>query len=288
MTTVVDGQTRTTTLHLGTAGGYKLAKVFPDPSDDSSVASAPWKERLDNLRDGFDIDHDLGGLAIDRIWGLVSHRGLVASVATLHPGDMIEYGAPATDATSIAISPARHDGDVLSLLHGGASNRSPRSMRAERERVINFILHVGQGNKDMWSNRLTYAAACCVIVESENEPLRLHAREALENLATAVGVDLSEEISKCSAGPGSMEPKLVEQLNGPGGQLFEKCDVCDAGVAWYSARESQCAAGHLFGRWHLPIEASTNLGSAMQSEFLVNPRARHNKDVFQLRNGVSQ
>jgi hypothetical protein len=264
MTATLD-EPHTSTLHLGTIGGYTFIRSFPNPPDGPSVSSIPWKHQFDELRDEFDIDRDLGGLAIGRIWGLASHHGLIATAATLHPGDMVDYRSAVTESTNIILSPARYGMDGPSTLHRNASNQSPGVMRAKRELVIGFILHAaqGQGSNSM-CNRLEYAAACCAIVESENEPLRSRARETLENLVTATGADLSDEISKCSTAPSPIEPKSAEQLDGPGGQLFEKCDICDAGIAWYSAQESQCAAGHLFGRSICRHRlTSTNLASAM-------------------------
>lgn len=241
-----------TFLHLGTTGGYTLAKRFPDHPDEPSVSS-PWEHHFGELREVYDMDRDLGGLAIGRIWGLASHRGLIATAVTLHPGDLIHYGSAADESTNITISPARH-GEGGPMLHGRTSDQSAGALRAKRERVIGFIFHASQGNRDDMSNRLAYAAACCAIVESENEQLRMRARETLENLATATGADLNEEISKCSTDPSPIEPKPAGQLNGSECQLFEKCDICDAGIAWYSAEESQCAAGHLFGTLYSPAK----------------------------------
>lgn len=265
MTITLEGA-HSATLHLGTIGGYTLIKSFPKCPNEPSVPSVRWISRFEDLRDEFDIDHDLGGLAIGRVWGLASHRGLIATAATLHPGDMVDYRSAVAESTNIIISPAHHDGaDHPPTGPKNASDRSPGVLRAKRELVIGFILHAAQGNgRNDLCNRLAYAAACCTIVESENEDLRSRARETLEKLATATGADLSDEISKCSTAPSPIEPKITEQLDGPGGQLFEKCEICDSGIAWYSAHESQCASGHLFGkstyRHHL---TSANVDSAM-------------------------
>lgn len=250
----MDEHSQKSTVHLGTTGGYTLAKRFPNPGD--SVAAAPWRHRFDELRDTFDINHDLGGLAIGRIWGLASHRGVIATAVTLHPGDMVDYRSAANELTSITFSPVCY-GEGLPTVHAMAWDRSPATMQARRERVIGFVLYAGQEKDgDTWCRRVVYAAACCAIIESENEFLRTQARAALKNLATATGADLNEEIEKCSTAPSPVAPKTAEQLNGAGGELFEKCDICNAGMSWYAAQESQCAAGHVFGRL-APISIDT-------------------------------
>lgn len=138
------------------------------------------------------------------------------------------------------------------MVHRTALNRPQAAMQARRERVIAFVLHAGQEiDCDTWCKRVIYGAACCAVVESEDELLRSQARGALEYLAAATGADLNDEISKCSIGPTPVDPKPAEQLHGAGGEIFERCDICNSAMSWYSSQESQCAAGHLFGRLSL-------------------------------------
>lgn len=43
-------------------------------------------------------------------------------------------------------------------------------------------------------------------------------------------------------------PKSEEELQCPGAKgVFEVCDICTAGIEWYSPIESQCKEGHMFG-----------------------------------------
>lgn len=247
MAITLDEQSQKYTLHLGTTGGYTLTKQVPDSGD--PVPTAPWRTQFDELRDSFDINHDLGGLAIGRIWGLAANRGMIAVAATLHPGDMVDYRSTANELTNITFSPVSR-GEGIPTIHGMPLDRPQADMQASRERVIGFVLHVGQELKDCdtWCKRVVYGAACCAIVESENESLRSQARAALEHLAAVTGADLNDEISKCSASPTPVDAKPAEQLHGAGGEVFEKCEICNSGISWYSAQESQCVAGHLFGR----------------------------------------
>ncbi|EDP55366.1 conserved hypothetical protein [Aspergillus fumigatus A1163] len=234
MTVASDDDSNLSSLHLGTSGGHAAAKKFiefTDAQDDGLFSPPPWKSQVDAIRESFDIDHDLGGLAIGRIWGLAAYGGLIAVAFTLHPGDMIEYRTGSQERTIIVFSKA-----------------DPH----QQQQTPSFIRDsLDYDNRNPWYQKLVYTAACCALVESEDESLLLQAREVFKWLTTVTGVDLLEELTKCSSPENKLEAKSVEQLNGAGGHIFEKCDICEAGIAWYSAREAQCAGGHLFVRCSL-------------------------------------
>ena len=251
MTTTINPQTQTLTLHLGSAGGFTLTKQFPLTADtDPALPSELWIPKLEELRENFDIEHDCGGLTIARIWGLAVHQDMIAMAATIHPGDNIDYRSAADKITSIAILPLS-PGNTGPGVERIAVDRSTEAIQTVREKVIGFILlHATQILKegDIWGNRIAYAAACCTILQSQEESLRSQARAILERLATTTGADLSDEISKCASGPAPIPAKTPEQLNFPGEDIFEKCDICGSGISWDSPVESQCTNGHLFGR----------------------------------------
>jgi hypothetical protein len=233
-------------IHLGTNGGYAAVKQFLHAQDDSPVYPPPWKQQFDDYRDRFDIDRDLGGLVVGKIWGLAFYRDMVAAAFTMHPGDEIEYSTASEERTYIIFSSLNvHRDDDLQQT---APTDSPEFSRAKREEVLEFVLSAAHlSDSGPWHPKMIYAAACCAIVDSHNEGLLSRARMSLERLASTSGVDLSDEISKCTAAPNALEPKPAEELNGPGAAIFEKCDICDAGISWNSTQEAQCASGHLFG-----------------------------------------
>lgn len=251
MTVVFDEETDSQTLHLGTIGGYTLSMVPSADQTDYQYSEPPWKQQFDAIRERFDIDGDLGGLAIGRIWGLANCRGLVATAFTLNPGDMIEYRTAAEERTTIVFSrasaPAREFDDAV--LRPAAPDRSPSFLRARRAEVLGYILfsNTGKFDKQPWAPKLLYAAACCTIVESQDTKLLTQARKALQWLAKTTGADLSEEIDNCSAPGTAVGAKSAEELSGPRKQVFEQCEICEAGIGWYSGHEAQCASGHLFG-----------------------------------------
>lgn len=243
------------TLCLSTIGGYGATKTFNDLSNGNNFSQPPWKNSFDNYCEQFDIDRDLGGMVIGRIWGLACHAGQLAVAFTMHPKDMVEYRTSVEERTVITFA-------QLSQQHGEEDNtevrqettgHSPESLHVRREAVLGYILHSEQVSDkgNILSPKVVYAAICCAILESENEELLSQARKSLEWLATATGADLSEEISKCVPDSSTIEAKSAEQLTGQGEgeQLFEQCDICDAGIAWYSVQEAQCSNGHLFGKF---------------------------------------
>ncbi|KAF7114586.1 hypothetical protein CNMCM5793_009231 [Aspergillus hiratsukae] len=257
MTVASDDESMLSSLHFGTSGGYAAAMEFTDAQKDGVLSPPPWKAQIDAVRESFDIDHDLGGLAIGRIWGLAAYNGLTAAAFTLHPGDMIEYRTGAQERTNIVFSKANlhqqpHTRSILRELPEFTSD----FLRMRREVVLRLTLHsLDYDDRNPWYQKLVYTAACCALVEAQDESLLLQARKVFEWLATATGVDLNDELTKCSSPGNKLESKSVEQLNGANGHIFEECDICQAGIAWYSAQEAQCAGGHLFVRCNLSFFA---------------------------------
>jgi hypothetical protein len=253
MTVASDDESKLSSLHLGTSGGHAAIKrliEFNDTQDDGLLSPPPWKSQFDAMRESFDIDHDLGGLAIGRIWGLAAYGGLIAVAFTLHPGDMIEYRTGSQERTIIVFSKANlHQQPQAPSFLRELPVFTSDFLRLRREVVLRFTLRsLDYDDRNPWYQKLVYTAACCALVESQDESLLLQARKVFEWLATATGVDLTDELTKCSTPGNKIESKSAEQLNGAGGHIFEKCDICQAGVAWYSAQEAQCAGGHLFGK----------------------------------------
>ena len=250
MSVALNEKNQQSTLYFGTSGGYGATKEFNDLGDQTSLSPPPWKASFDYYCEQFDIDRDLGGMVTGTIWGLGCHDGVIATAFTMHPKDLVEYRTAAEERTVITFTPLDPRRDE----HGTGSSlevadHSPEFLRMKREAVLGYILHAEQGldGSSSLSKKVVYAAACCAIHESENEELLDRARMSLEWLATATGADLNEEISKCTPGANTIEPKSTEQLQGPGGEMFEQCDMCDAGIAWDSTQEAQCVNGHLFG-----------------------------------------
>lgn len=227
-------------VYLSTNGGYGAKFLSSDTDTDADpLSQPPWKDSFDSYCDQFDIDRDLGGMVTGRIWGLACHAGLLAVAFTMHPKDMVEYRTAAEERTIITFTQLDQDRDL-----DQPADFSPEALRAKREAVLGYILR----HEESLSKKVLYAAACCTILDSHNEDLLAKSRTVLERLASVTGADLSEEISKCTPGPdmGTIEPKSPSQLSAGNG-IFEQCDICDAGIRWYSVTEAQCANGHLFG-----------------------------------------
>ncbi|OJJ54242.1 hypothetical protein ASPSYDRAFT_161355 [Aspergillus sydowii CBS 593.65] len=200
MTVAIDPESETPVLHFGSVGGYAAVKAL---TDREAPSRAPWNGQVEDIRERFDIDRDLGGLAIARVWGLASIHGLVAAVVTLHPGDMVEYRTNAEERLTVLFSTA--SGQPLDL--------------------ESYILGDHAGTKNALSPKVLYAAACCAIVQSQKSGLVSSAQRVLERLAATSDVDMTAEIAKCSAPGSTIEPRSTDILNAPGGDIFERYGV---------------------------------------------------------------
>ncbi|KAL3464570.1 transcription factor IIIC subunit delta N-term-domain-containing protein [Aspergillus heterothallicus] len=257
MTVAIHPESKAPTLHFGTIGGNGATKVFVHGGEAEAPTRAPWKDQIEDLRERFDIDHDLGGLAISRLWGLSSVQGLVAVVVTLHPGDMVEYRTSAEDRLTIlfyALNGQSVEAESVHFLRGDPIV-SPEIMREHRDVVLRYILRFGNAAKPALSPKVLYAAACCAIVQSQSQELLSHARDLLQSLGESHGVDVTDEIGKCSEPGSSIAAKPAELLDACDGEVFERCEVCGSGIGWDSAQEAECENGHVFVRCSLTFLA---------------------------------
>ncbi|KAL4940439.1 hypothetical protein BDV06DRAFT_19821 [Aspergillus oleicola] len=283
MTVGIDPESKTPILHFASAGGYAATKAL---NSTDAPSPAPSNAQVEDLRDRFDIDRDLGGLAVSRVWGLASVQGLVAAVVTQHPGDIVEYRTNAEDRLAIIFSTV--NGQEVEFEHVSFLRQSSIGSNELKERlnvVLQYILGDRTGTKDTLSPKVLYAAACCAIVQSQNAELIGKAKEVLERLQASNRVDLTEEIAKCSEPGSSIDAKSAEALEAHGG-IFEKCEVCDTGITWYSAQEAQCATGHVFGMLLQTCADMVDLANAatseMQSDILGTPRAGYLQVLLQV------
>ncbi|PYH46992.1 uncharacterized protein BP01DRAFT_372838 [Aspergillus saccharolyticus JOP 1030-1] len=267
--TYPDPESQTLTLHVATGGGNAITKHFAPDHEDIPILKAAWRNQIDEMREQFDFDRDFGGLAVARIWGLTSCNDIIASATTLHPGDVIEYRTASEDRVIITFSTttgavAQELPDAQASTPDPNSPSGPDSPGSRRDAALRHILnsqHDERGRPPL-SGKILYAAACSTIVACDNEEIIEQARQVLIRLATVTGADLNEEISKCSTTNSTVAAKPSGELSGPGSHLFERCDICDAGLAWYSTQEAQCAAGHLFVRCGLTALAIQDPGAS--------------------------
>ncbi|KAJ5087077.1 hypothetical protein NUU61_008384 [Penicillium alfredii] len=257
----------TCTLHLGTPGGLGLATKFQQHGDPGAMQIPHWKQVVEDFRERYDLDRDLGGLTVARIWGLACHNGVTAALFTRHPTNMVEYRVAADDRSTIIFSSDDEASPVAHKERGTARDR--------REVAIRLVLSnfANSDESDPKTQHLVYHAACCAIVDEHSESLQTQARQSLERLVTVTGADLTAEIAQCHQGSASIPAKSLDQLTGPGGHLFEQCEICNAGIGWFSVQEAQCMNGHLFTRCGLTFLAIQEPGiskfcSSCRTEYL--------------------
>ncbi|KAJ5621629.1 hypothetical protein N7528_006412 [Penicillium herquei] len=247
------------TLHMGTVGGLGAA-IDLDKSGTLETWRVPqWMDFVQRYREEYDLDRDLRGYNLARIWGLATYQGFTAVVFTMHPTDMVEYRMNSAEGAFVGfIDEATGDvANMHALFLPPADDDGENSARAKRGQVITSVLSTveREGGLSPENYKMIYTAACCAITDEQTEQVRHQAREWLERLAEKTGADLTEEISKCADGSSMISAKSSDHLNGPGGYLFERCEVCDAGLIWDSPKEVQCQNGHLFVRCGLTFQA---------------------------------
>ncbi|KAM5483705.1 hypothetical protein MaudMau93_006212 [Microsporum audouinii] len=253
--------TTLSSLHL--LGFPTMETQIQQPTDDEEYSQSLYlKKEVESFRDRFDLDYDLSGMSTAKSWGLCSYRGWIATCATFHPTDMVQHTTSSQERMTLFFAPPgpdRFDHTKPGMpWHMPAT--TPGSIQESACKVIQFTLkhRPAQLMKDPWAQKLLYAAACSVIVYYNSDPrLVAQAQEVMQALADEPSVDLSLEMTLldellrephrlCTR---TISPKTKNQLKGgAGSSMFEKCDICDSGIEWYSPVESQCAEGHLFAR----------------------------------------
>ncbi|KAJ5917746.1 hypothetical protein N7454_010121 [Penicillium verhagenii] len=255
-----DERNRTCTLQMGTLGGLGASLTLGQSGDLEPWQVPLWMKVVEEFREDYDLSHDLGGHTAARVWGLSTYRGLTAVIFTRHPTDMVEYRVASNERSMVVFTDERtkQAPDFHALFTPHSVDSEPQFALDQRGKAILSVL--GSAEQDVESNKedqkLLYAAACSTIVDRQSEFIRSRAQNCLEQLANSTGADLSEEISKCSSLESSnISSKPIDQQKMPGGHMFEYCEICDAGLAWDSAKEAQCANGHLFARCALSFMA---------------------------------
>ncbi|CAG7928474.1 unnamed protein product [Penicillium olsonii] len=243
-------QGRTCKLHLGTLGGVGLTTELSQIEAGKTPQQPQWKRMVEDIQEQYDLDHDLGGTSVSRIWGLATYRGITAAISTFHPTDMIEYRVSSDDVSTLVFSEefGRIPDTRAVFTPCMASGQSPDHNRIGD--VIHFVLPGADGDvdPDEEGQRLIYVVACRAIVGESDQAIRTLAQRSLERLAIVTGADLTDEISKCGSPPSLLDAKSADQITGPGGYIYERCEVCDAGIGWSSTQQARCANGHLWLR----------------------------------------
>ena len=248
MATTQDESNSDCFLHLGTIGGLGAVASLDQLATNDSLGVPRWHRVTEELLDQFDLNRDLGGHSVARIWGLASYRRMNAVLFTRHPTDMVEYQIASNEGTTVGIV-TEQPSDAQSHEQRDSAEPQARIDHDQWKAAIAFLLS-GKGTgyeDDAVNQQLVYAAACCALMGGQDETIRTQARQSFERLAAITGADLSEEMANCNVETPIVSPKTTEQLSGPGAHLFERCKICEAGIAWFSATEAQCANGHLFG-----------------------------------------
>lgn len=235
-----------------------LMNMPADPSREWDL-----RNQIEGFRSKFDLDHDLGGMSVAKVWGIASYRDWVVAIFTVHPTDMVEYITASQERSRLVFAPPTTlDGQTESgsRMPWKISQVDNSTNREAQNRILRFILAESnnqQMSNDPWLRKVQYAALCCVIVSQAQDTFLLsRAKSILLTISNSVEENFVEEnalLAKLGPEfsshddveiqPRSIPPKSQQISN----SIFEFCDICGSGIEWYSPEESQCAGGHLFG-----------------------------------------
>lgn len=239
-----------------------------------------WRKQVDEFRQQFDLDYDMNGSSMAKIWGLAGFRGWVAACCSFHPVDLFEHHTMSQHHVRIVFSrPFLESEDKLGSLESYApwleADLDPESLQDARANVLSFTLDPVSREPGTCpsSHKVQYAAACSVLMQPELYPHFLPAaKSAIELLAAETNLDFSQELSLIEVIEKNLahEPvpsttmaipqtqtgvvaKSRDQLSALGAQgVFETCEICGSSIQWYSPTESQCMEGHIFGTSRFP------------------------------------
>ncbi|KAL2375294.1 hypothetical protein RJ035_001771 [Blastomyces gilchristii] len=289
ITSTTDTQSHTPVLHVAHYSSSLRSLPLPatqtqdvtmsNDGHSGNPQSADLHSQIEGFRSRFDLDHDLGGMSVARIWGMTSHRGWVAACFTVHPSDMVEYITTARERSRIVFAhpqPAEggsgepREAVSATLPWDIPPQLTPKHTRAARARVLSFTLHGNHRDipNDPWERKLKYAAICCLATDqypADDPPVLEAAKSAAQWLSDTLNLDLSLELSLIDEklqpqiqhpSEPSTGPETSKQIPGKpreaqaeaGHDVFEFCNICGSGIDWYSAEESQCTEGHMFAR----------------------------------------
>jgi hypothetical protein len=230
---------------IGTPVEETLAKIHP-----------PWTTKMGRYRQKYDIQYELGDMAVVRTWGLSTFDGWTAVAFTMHPGDVLEYTTRAEENTIIIFTHPNPN-----AVFPKPAEISDELISTKRAEILYSILL--SADKLRWSDlrsaRLVYAACINAINlhhshDAEPHDLLTLARQALIHLSTIFNLPIAEELSYCddlaSRNTPLGTPKPASLLEGPGGWIFEKCHTCfrrkneNVGLSWQNPSTAVCANGH--------------------------------------------
>lgn len=162
MATLNVEQNESCVLHLGTAAALSATTSLEGPEASESLELPHWSKLIMNIREQFDLARDLGGNVGARIWGLASHRGVMAVLVTCHPTHMIQYKVASDERAVVGFSVEGSDQtpDFDSLFSPSATEKE-HTEETGKEKAIAFLLSQCDKGDEVSEEdqRLVYSAA---------------------------------------------------------------------------------------------------------------------------------
>ncbi|KAH8690029.1 transcription factor IIIC subunit delta N-term-domain-containing protein [Talaromyces proteolyticus] len=272
---VAAGELDSPTVYMATLGPVSetiaLSILGTSLEDTVGIQRIPWKERMERYRQRYDIQYELGDMAIVRTWGLATFNGWLAVAFTMHPGDTLEYMTKAEENTTILFVPPAPDTPFPK-----PPDTSEEHIANVRDEILHYILSSARDVRrdDIRSAKVLYAACMCAIIshhpdDRTSDPLLSLTHQALSHLSSLFSFPATDELAYCTGTTplptqtheGRTTPilpaKPLPGLQGPGGFLWETCQTClrrtgqSIGLSWHGYDRSMCENGHRWNRCNL-------------------------------------
>ncbi|KIW24140.1 uncharacterized protein PV07_09872 [Cladophialophora immunda] len=228
-----------------------LSLEMPTQSQFDSVIQKP--------RSDFDRNFGLGGRLRVNYWGTAfsPDHTIAAACITLHPSDMIEYGAPSSQRTTVVF---------MRIREPPMSDYIPDHPSEVQKRILEFVRDspLGLVKTDLDKHIVRTAAALIKLDFKTSSSLTRWADDMLDLLPTSASRQDSSGTDQRQA---SNNTNLIATAE-PGGETSvladEVCDLCGDTIPFSAdPGRARCNRGHQFSRCSLSFVAIQEPGISM-------------------------
>lgn len=235
-----------------------------EPSYDISFSSPPsetmFNSAIQKPLSEFNEKYVLGGRVRVHYWGtaFAADQLLAAACISLHPSDMLEYGIPSSQRTTVVFTRAREAVNAENI----TANPS-----VVHERILNFVAESGISSvKTELDRNIARNAASLIILQFKDSSLLATWAESLLHQLSVIDITKEangEGVEATSQNVSKDEQMEVDevgasgQLNVPGPHATqETCEICQASIPFSSTLTlAECVKGHQFSRCSLSFVA---------------------------------
>lgn len=201
---------------------------------DTSPALKLFSHAIHEPRSNFDLKFNLGGKIRVRWWGTAysPNKSLAAACLSLHPSDVIEYGTPASQTSTIVFVHTRNDDCNMP--------------------------DTGKDGSDICEDILNIIADTSVqlaMTKVDNHIIR--------NAAALIQSSFTNSSRLLSWAQSIQHDHMHSSITLAGTSIAEACDICGSAIPFESANSAKCLRGHVFTRCSMSFLAIQEPGISM-------------------------